>query len=232
MSRLESQRAIEIEPSLYAADFARLGEQIDALMEAGARVFHFDMGDGHFVPPVTIGPIVLESIAPRIHARGGAVDCHLMVEAPERHFEAVAQAGGDSVTIHHEACRDLDEVSAAARAHGLGVGLAFNPETTPEDVAAVAAGFDLVLCMSIHPGYSGQAFMAAALDRVRTLRRLLPEGMPIQVDGGVGRENAPVLCTAGARLLVVGTGIFARPDPAAAYRELADSALAATAVPS
>jgi len=232
VSWLESARTIEIEPSLYAADFAHLGEQIEALMEAGTRAFHFDMGDGHFVPPVTIGPIVLESIAPRIHELGGIIDCHLMVEAPERHFEAIAQAGGDSVTIHHEACRDLREISAAARTHGLAVGLAFNPETTPEAVAAGAMDFDLVLCMSIHPGYSGQAFMPDALDRVRALRRLLPVRMPIQVDGGVSRGNVPALCAAGAQLLVVGTGIFAHADPAEAYRELAESALAATAVPS
>jgi ribulose-phosphate 3-epimerase len=232
MSWLESVGAFEIEPSLYAADFARLGEQIERLMEAGTRVFHFDMGDGHFVPPVTIGPIVLESIAPRIHELGGSVDCHLMVEAPERHYKAIAQAGGDSVTIHHEACNDLRQASAAARDHGLAVGLAFNPETAPDAVAAEATHFDLVLCMSIHPGYSGQAFMPETLARVQALRRLLPDRMPIQVDGGVSDRNVQALTAAGAQLLVVGTAIFARPDPAAAYVELADSVLASTATAS
>src|SRR6476469_4671745 len=126
----------EIEPSLYAADFTRLGEQIGVLLAAGCRVFHFDVGDAHFVPPVTIGPVVLRSIAPMIHAAGGVIDCHLMVSDPAHHFP---------------------EFAAAARAHGLAVGVAFNPSTTPSRAAADAelAGADMILCMSIEPGYSG-----------------------------------------------------------------------------
>src|SRR5215218_4049208 len=107
-------RTVEIEPSLYAADFANLGEQIDVLMRAGVRIFHFDVGDGHFVEPITIGPIVLESISGRIHAQGGVIDCHLMTETPEKHFRAIAAAGGDSVTVHYEACPDLPAVAHAA----------------------------------------------------------------------------------------------------------------------
>ena len=116
-------RTAEIEPSLYAADFANLGEQIDVLLRAGVRIFHFDVGDGHFVEPVTIGPIVLQSISPAIHAAGAYVDCHLMTEHPERHFGAIAEAGGDSVTVHYEACDDLPAVVRAARALELQVGL-------------------------------------------------------------------------------------------------------------
>lgn len=213
-------RTVEIEPSLYAADFSRLGEQIKALLDAGARVFHFDVGDGHFVPPVTIGPIVLKWIAPPILARGGAVDCHLMVEQPERHFKAVREAGGSSVTFHYEVCDDPQAVAALAREQGLEAGLAFNPETSPEDAAGVADGFDLVLCMSIHPGYSGQAFMPEAIERVRTLRRLLPESVFVQVDGGVGPDNARDLRRAGASLLVAGTSIFGREDLPRAYIRL------------
>ncbi len=213
-------RTVEVEPSLYAADFAHLGDQIDTLLRAGARVFHFDVGDGHFVPPVTIGPIVLKSISPMILEHDGAIDCHLMVEHPERHFEAIREAGGSSVTFHYEACDDPQSVAALAREQGLEVGLAFNPETSPEDAAGVADGFDLVLCMSIHPGYSGQAFMPEAVGRVRILRRLLPEGVFIQVDGGVDMENVRELYLSGARLLVAGTSIFGREDLPRSYRRL------------
>src|SRR5438093_7792472 len=154
MSWNEWIRGAEIEPSLYAADMSRLGDEIRALLDAGARVFHFDVGDGHFVEPITVGPIVLQWISPIIHAGGGAVDVHLMVESPAKHFEAVAAAGGDSVTFHYEAVENVAATVAAAREHGLEVGVAFKPETSPEDVAAVADGVDLILCMSIEPGYS------------------------------------------------------------------------------
>jgi ribulose-phosphate 3-epimerase len=213
-------RTVEVEPSLYAADFSRLGEQIETLMGAGARVFHFDVGDGHFVEPITIGPIVLRSISPLVHSLGGVLDCHLMVEAPERHFRAIAEAGGDSVTVHFEACDDLPAVIAHARELDLQAGLAFNPETAPADAAAAADGVDLVLCMSIHPGYSGQQFMPEAIPRVAELRALLPEGVHVQVDGGVGPENVGALREAGANLLVAGTSIFGREDLTRAYRRL------------
>jgi ribulose-phosphate 3-epimerase len=220
----EGIRDVEVEPSLYAADFNVLGAQIDALMDAGVRIFHYDVGDGHFVPPITIGPIVLESIGPRIRERGGTIDVHLMVDDPVHHFEQVRGAGGDSVTFHYEAVGDVPATLAAARELGLGAGVAFSPESSPEDVAAVSQDADLVLCMSIHPGYSGQPFMTEALDRIRTLRRLLPGGTPIQVDGGVGHDNAPEIVAAVATLLVVGSHIFGAPDIGAAYREIAESA--------
>jgi ribulose-phosphate 3-epimerase len=213
-------RTVEVEPSLYAADFSRLGDQVETLLRAGARVFHFDVGDGHFVPPVTIGPIVLKWIAPIVHSSDGAMDCHLMVANPEHHFPEIAQAGGDSVTFHYEAVEDPQRTLAVAREHGLEAGLAFNPETAPEDAAAVAEGFDLVLCMSIHPGYSGQEFMPEAIDRVRRLRALLPDETPIQVDGGIGLENIRHVHEAGASLFVAGTSIFGREDLTRAYRRL------------
>jgi ribulose-phosphate 3-epimerase len=213
-------RTVEIEPSLYAADFSRLGDQIETLLRAGARVFHFDVGDGHFVPPVTIGPIVLQWIAPAIRDHEGAVDCHLMVDEPEKHFEAIREAGGSSVTFHYEAVEDPQAVAAKAREHGLAAGLAFNPETAVEDAAAAADGFDLVLCMSIHPGYSGQEFMRDAIPRIRALRRLLPPDVLIQVDGGVGPDNVRELYQSGASLLVAGTSIFGREDLPRAYRRL------------
>ena len=213
-------RTVEVEPSLYAADLSRLGEQCEVVLRAGARILHFDVGDGHFVPPITMGPIVLASIAPLVHRLGGVLDCHLMIEEPQRHFEAIAEAGGDSVTVHYEACPDLPAVARAAREQELEVGLAFKPQTSPEDATAAAEPFDLVLCMSIEPGYSGQPFMPEAIPRIRRLRELLGEDVPIQVDGGIDHENARTVYDAGATLLVAGTAIFEREDLPRTYRRL------------
>lgn len=213
-------RTVEIEPSLYAADFGHLAEQLDALLRTGARIFHFDVGDGHFVEPITMGPVVLQAIAPIVHAAGGVVDCHLMVDNPVRHFPQIARAGGDSATFHYEVVDDVPATIAAAREHGLQVGVAFNPESEPEDVAAVAAGADLVLCMSIHPGYGGQEFMPEALGRIERLRAALPEHVEVQVDGGIDNDNVRAAYDAGATLIVAGTAIFQREDLPRAYRRL------------
>ncbi len=213
-------RTVEVEPSLYAADFANLGEQVRALLAAGARIFHFDVGDGHFVEPVTIGPIVLKSIAPFAHEVGGVVDCHLMVDNPTRHFPQIARAGGDSATFHYEVVDDVPRTISAAREHGLQVGVAFNPESEPEEVAAVAGEADLVLCMSIHPGYSGQEFMPEALDRLRRVRAALPEHVCVQVDGGIDDETIRPAREAGASLLVAGSAIFGQEDFPRSYRRL------------
>lgn len=213
-------RTVEIEPSVYAADLSRLGEQITTLLNAGARVFHFDVGDGHFVEPVTMGPVVLRSIAPLVHGAGGVLDCHLMVDNPIRHFPQIARAGGDSVTFHYEVVDDVPATIAVAREHGLDVGVAFNPESEPEQVAAVAGDADLVLCMSIHPGYSGQEFMPDAVDRLQRLRTALPDQIHVQVDGGIDYENVRQAHEAGASLLVAGSAIFEREDLPRAYRRL------------
>lgn len=213
-------RTVEVEPSLYAANFARLGEQIEELCRAGCRVFHFDVGDGHFVEPVTFGPIVLESIAPTLQRYGAIVDVHLMVDNPTHHFPQFAAAGANSVTFHFEAVDDVAATIRAAREQELQVGVAFNPDTEPEDVAAVAGDADFVLCMSIYPGYSGQPFREETFDRVARLRRALPERVYIQVDGGVGPDNIRPLYDAGVRLLVAGASIFSREDLPRAYRRL------------
>jgi ribulose-phosphate 3-epimerase len=219
-------RAVEVEPSLYAADFARLGEQLDELITAGVRVFHYDVGDGHFVEPIIIGPIVLASIAERIHDRGGFVDVHLMVEEPASYFEPFRDAGADSVTFHYEAVDDVAAIAQAARKHELGVGIALKPASDVDEVAAVAqdAGADVVLCMSIEPGYSGQEFMPDAFRRLERLRELLPDGVHVQVDGGVKLENVGRARAAGADLLVAATAVFGTADPAAAYQALVSAA--------
>jgi ribulose-phosphate 3-epimerase len=213
-------RTVEVEPSIYAANFAIVGEQIEDLCRCGCRVFHFDVGDGHFVEPITMGPIVLKDIAPIVHRYGGAVDVHMMVDEPLKHFGAIAEAGGDSVTIHYEAVDDVEATVRAAREHELQVGVAFTPDTEPEDVAAVSGEADLVLCMSIQPGYSGQPFQEATYERVRRLRAALDDRIYIQVDGGVGPENIRQLYDEGVRLLVAGSAIFSREDLPRAYRRL------------
>jgi ribulose-phosphate 3-epimerase len=212
---------VEVEPSIYAADFSRLGEQLGALAAAGARVFHFDAGDGHFIPEITIGPVVAASVAPLVHGWGAALDCHLMVSEPERHFDAFARAGADHVTFHVEVCDDPPRALAAARALGLGAGIVFNPGTAVDEAVAAADGADLVLCMSIEPGYSGQRFQPEALGRIRRLRSLLPPDVRVQVDGGVNADTIVAAHEAGADLLVAGSAIFWRDDPVSGYEELA-----------
>jgi ribulose-phosphate 3-epimerase len=224
-------RGVEVEPSIYAADFGHLGAQLEALLDAGARIFHFDVGDGHFISEITIGPVVLGSIAGLVHERGGSLDCHLMVAEPERQFESIKAAGGDSVTFHAEVATDPARTIARARELGLGAGVAFNPETPVAKAAAAAAGADLALCMSIHPGLSGQTFMPEALGRIAELRRSLPAGVLVQVDGGVHADNIRSVRAAGADLLVAGSAVFWEDDPAAAYRALTAGLAVAGSVP-
>ena len=213
-------RTSEVEPSLYAADFSHLGEQVEYLLHAGARVFHFDVGDGHFVAPITMGPVVLKSIAPMIHGAGGVIDCHLMVDNPEHHFPQIKEAGGDSVTFHVEVSEEPWNTIKAARDLELGVGVAFNPETEVEAAVEAALGADLALCMSIHPGYSGQEFMPDSLWRIRRLRKELPSSLFVQVDGGITAENVPDVRKMGADLIVAGTAIFGMEDLTRAYKRL------------
>jgi ribulose-phosphate 3-epimerase len=213
-------RTVEVEPSLYAADFSRLGEQIDHLLNAGARAFHFDIGDGHFVEPVTIGPIVLRSISRQVHERGGVLDCHLMVDNPERHFKQIADAGGDSVTFHVEVSDDPAATAALAREFDLRVGVAFNPGTSVDEAVAASDGVDLVLCMSIHPGYSGQTFLPESIDRIAELRKRVAASVYVQVDGGVTNDNVAAIHRAGAELIVAGSAIFEREDLPRAYQRL------------
>ena len=226
----------EIEPSIYAANFAALGADLERALDAGARILHFDVGDGHFVEPITIGPIVLESIAPLVHARGAVLDCHLMVDNPERHFAQIAKAGGDSVTFHHEVVADVAATAAKARELGLGAGLAFNPESEVADVVARVEGVDLVLCMSIHPGYSGQAFMPEALERIRELRGALADTAYVQVDGGIKADNVRAAREAGAELWSPGArsstaSTRARPTAAWSTRQRDSSAPPGTISP-
>jgi ribulose-phosphate 3-epimerase len=209
--------------SLYAADFSRLGEQVQSLLAVGARTFHFDVGDGHFIEDITMGPVVLKSIAPIIHRGGGKVGCHLMTENPDKQLDHLKSAGADSVTLHLESCpshASFKDTILRARELGLWVGLAVNPETPIEHATSFAREVDFILCMNIHPGFSGQAILPSAFDRIRMLRRLLPEVI-IEVDGGVHDGNIGAIRDAGANLIVVGSAVFwTDRNPAAAYLRL------------
>jgi len=214
-------RGAEVEPSIYAADFLRLGEQIETLVAAGARIFHVDVGDGRFISPVTIGPVIVKAIAPVVRAAGGRVDCHLMIDDPAGQLEQLAEAGADSVTFHREAVDEPEAVIAAARAQDLAVGMALKPETPLEPAVALAPQLDLVLVMSVHPGFSGQEFLPGAMDRIAQLRERLPDETLIGVDGGVKRDNVAGVHAAGAELIVAASAIFHEDDIAAAYTGLA-----------
>jgi ribulose-phosphate 3-epimerase len=220
---IESRR---VAPSILSADFARLGAQIDEVMTAGARVIHFDVMDGHFVPPITIGPLVLGGVADQVHAAGGAVDVHLMIEAPERQIEEFARAGADSITFHAEATPHLNRTAHAIRQLGCLAGVAINPGTPVEAVAELRGHVDLVLCMTVNPGWGGQAFIESSPDKVERLRPLAGEAR-IEVDGGIDAGTAAPIAAAGASLFVAGSAVFGADDPAAAYTAIAAAAGAA-----
>jgi ribulose-phosphate 3-epimerase len=212
-----------VEPSILSADYARLGEQLGVVLEAGARAIHVDVMDGHFVPPITIGTVIVSAIRDQVHEAGGILDCHLMIERPERQVAEFAKAGADSITIQAEATPNVHYVLMQIREHGCLAGVAINPGTPPEAVSELVDVADLVLCMTVNPGWGGQAFIGRSPEKVRQLRKVLGPDVPIQVDGGISAETAPVVKREGASLFVCGSQIFHAPDPAAAYREIAEA---------
>ena len=212
-----------VAPSILSADFAQLGSQIDEVMDAGARVIHFDVMDGHFVPPITIGPLVLGGIADQVHAAGGAVDVHLMIAAPERQIEEFARAGADSITFHEEATPHANRTLHAIRELGCLAGVAINPGTQADAVAELRGDADIVLCMTVNPGWGGQSFIESSPGKVERLRELVGEAR-IEVDGGIDTGTAGSVAAAGASLFVAGSAVFGAEDPAAAYTAIAAAA--------
>ena len=221
---------IEIVPSILSADFARLAEDIARVERAGATILHVDVMDGHFVPNITIGPPVVESIrkVTRLH-----LDVHLMIENPERFVGAFVEAGANSVSVHYEACRHLDGTLGLIRKAGALAGVVLNPATPVavlEDVLEVA---DYVLLMSVNPGFGGQKLIPYVLDKARQLDRMRREkklALPIEIDGGVNRQNLADVVRSGCEWIVTGSAIFHTPDPEATVREMREIAASATGV--
>ena len=212
---------VRVAPSILAADFARLGDQVEAVMDAGARVIHVDVMDGHFVPPITIGALIVDALRELVHDRGGVLDVHLMVERPERRIEDFAKAGADTLIVHWEATPHVHYALQAVRAAGLDAGLALNPATPADVVAGLSGDVDHVLCMTVDPGWGGQPYIESSTAKVARLRELLGPDVPIEVDGGIDAGTARQTRDAGATLFVAGSSIFGAADPAAAYREIA-----------
>lgn len=215
--------APRIAPSILSADFARLGEQVTEVVEAGARVIHVDVMDGHFVPPLSMGAQVVDAL--RSLDLGVVLDVHLMVERPERQVADFAKAGADIITVHAEATPHVHYALQKVREAGCRAGLAFNPATPPEMLAEVEV--DLALCMSVNPGWGGQAFIDSSLGKLERMRALLGPDVELEVDGGIDAQTAGPAVTAGASLLVAGSAIFGADDPAEAYRRIAEAAGAA-----
>jgi ribulose-phosphate 3-epimerase len=210
-----------VAPSILAADFARLGAAVDEVLAAGATVIHVDVMDGHFVPPITLGPAVLGALREHV---GDAVDLdvHLMIERPDRHLEAFAAAGATGITFHAEATPHVHYTVQAIREAGCRAGLAVNPATPPTVYGELDV--DLALCMTVNPGWGGQAFIARSPDKLRRIAALLAPSTELEVDGGIDTSTAGICAEAGATLFVAGTAVFGADDPGAAYRAIAGAA--------
>jgi ribulose-phosphate 3-epimerase len=213
----------QVAPSILSADFARLGSQVEEVLDAGAKVIHVDVMDGDFVPPITIGPLIVSAVADLVHDAGAVIDVHLMIERPERQVDDFAKAGADSITAHAEATSHIHRLVGQIKEAGCGAGVAINPGTPVESLAEVASTADLLLCMTVNPGWGGQAFIPEALDKVRAARdEIDARGLAceIEIDGGINLDTAPRALAAGADILVAGSAVFGAADPRAAAAEL------------
>lgn len=224
VSRGDLLREVRVAPSILSADFARLGEQVAEVLDAGARVIHVDVMDGHFVPQITIGPLVVAALREQVEQVAGLLDVHLMIERPERHISEFIKAGAHSITFHAEATPHVAYAASLVHAGGATVGIAINPATPVGALAEVAGVIDLALCMTINPGWAGQPLIEHSLEKIERLRHILPEEVALEVDGGIDPHTAPRCRAVGANLFVAGSAVFGSPDPASAYRAIVEAA--------
>jgi ribulose-phosphate 3-epimerase len=221
---LELLRSVRVAPSILSADFARLREQVGEVLDAGARIVHVDVMDGHFVPPITVGPLVVAALREQVGRAGAMLDVHLMIERPERHVADFVQAGADSITFHAEATPHAAYTANLIRERGAGVGVAINPATPVGALAEVVELLDMALCMTVNPGWGGQPFIAHSPQKVERVRAIVGSGVAVEVDGGIDPATAPTCRAAGASVFVAGSAIFSSPDPGEAYRAIVAAA--------
>jgi ribulose-phosphate 3-epimerase len=219
-------RGINVAPSILSADFSRLGDDVEAVLNAGARVVHIDVMDGHFVPNITIGPLVVKALQPLVHGAGALLDVHLMIEHPELYVGAFAAAGADMIVVHQEACVHLHRVLSQIREAGPLAGVSLNPATPLETLSEARYYCDMVLIMSVDPGFGGQGIIPTSTDKIARARAFLPENVTIEVDGGVTELNAGALVAAGANWLVAGSSVFGAPDIEERFAAVAQAAVA------
>ncbi len=218
-------RERRVAPSILSADFAKLGAQVSEVLAAGARVIHVDVMDGHFVPSITFGAIIVSALADLVHDAGAVIDVHLMIERPERHVADIAAAGADNITIHVEATPHVHYTLDQIRTAGCTAGAAVTPATPIDTLQEVARDtLDLALCMSVNPGWGAQEFIPNSLSKLERMRHELPVAVALEVDGGIHDETAAPVVGAGANLLVTGSAVFRSDDPAAAYQRIVAAA--------
>ena len=209
-------KTYQIAPSILSADFNRLGEEIGAVARNGAALIHIDVMDGHFVPNITMGPVIVEACH---QATDLLLETHLMISSPERYVNNFIQAGAGRLIVHQEACLHLHRILESIREAGAQVGVAINPGTPVTAIQPILHMVDLVLVMTINPGFSGQAFIPETVDKIRQVRKLLDEVNPsalIEVDGGITAETLPLTLQAGAQVFVAATAVYKHPDGVAA----------------
>ncbi len=214
---------VRVAPSILSADFSRLREQVGEVIAAGARVVHVDVMDGHFVPPITIGPLVVAALREQALEAGAMLDVHLMIERPERQVSEFVRAGADSITFHAEATPHAAYTAELIRDAGVGVGVALNPATPVAVLTDITDTIDMALCMTVNPGWAGQAFIARSPTKVAALRNLIGPACALEVDGGIDPTTGPDCRRAGANVFVAGSAVFKAADPGEAYREIAEA---------